>query len=188
VIATVKPTTVTITPKSKRMQQSVIGATEPTKAAVNGIPTGKFQISGTGSFGGSLLEGVLEDDFYTGFGLPYGEYTLEFTIDPSTGYVSVEAPGKDGSAYLVAYTGLLAPGNTIPYVVTESSPVGSNWTPFTCRVGKDANGKFPLMCRAGEYTIPTLVTANGDGHKELGIGKPGDRSGSGEVGLYANFI
>lgn len=151
----------------------------------NGVPTGSFKIRG--SQGGELV-GVLDDDFYTGFGLPYGDYSMQYTIDQATGYVLASSPDKGETRYLVAYTGLLVPGNTIPYVVTESSPVGQYWTPLSCRAGKDATGNFPLMCRAGDYTVPTHVVINGDGYKELGLAKPGDRSGNGEVGLYADFI
>lgn len=44
------------------------------------------------------------------------------------------------------------------------------------------------MCRAGEYTVPTLVVTNGDGHKQLGIAKPENRSGAGGVDLFAEFL
>lgn len=184
-VFTAKATTVTIDfpLKAKRTLQAAIAA--PTQAVdKSGVPTGSFRIRDSR---GSELVGVLEDDFYTGFGLPYGEYGMYYTIDKTTGYVSASSLDKDETRYLVAYTGLLAPGNKIPYVVTESSPMGQYWTPLSCRVGKDATGKFPLMCRAGDYTVLMHVVINGDGHNELGLARPEDRSGDGEVALYAEL-
>lgn len=183
-VATAAPTTITVTagPSTTLISSRSVSTTIP-----GDVPAGPFKISSPSSIG-SFLAGILLDDFYTGFKLPYGEYDLQFTIDQATGYVKSTAPGKAGSLYLVAYTGLLKADNTIPYVVTESSPIGAFWRPFTCRVGKDANGKYPLMCRAGDYTVPTLVSVNGDGNKQLGIAKPGDKSGSGAVGLFAEFL
>lgn len=182
---TLPAVTITIqAPKAKRTQV-------PVAVGPNNIPTGEFQIqasSGVKNVNNAVLEGVISDDYYTGFNLPYGQYDLAFTVDLASGYVSAEAPGKVGVVYLVAYTGKVDSGNSIPYIITESSPIGAGWVPLECRMTKDAHGKYPLICRAVEYTVPTLINVNGDSYRELGIAKPGDKSNAGDVTMYAVFV